>query len=157
GLPDVQQVGRIVVHPTNPDIVLVAGMGHPYGPNDERGVFRTVNGGRTWEKVLFVDRNTGAGQEELDVSNPRLVYAALWNHREAPWENGNFSGPNSGMYKSPDGGSTWHKLGGGLPDGAQGLGRINFALSDSDERRIYALVPAQQTRGVYRSDDAGAT
>jgi photosystem II stability/assembly factor-like uncharacterized protein len=157
GLPDVQQVGRIVIHPTNPDIVLVAGMGHPYGPSEERGVFRTVNGGRSWEKVLYVDRNTGAGQVEFDVTNPSVVYAALWNHREAPWENGNFSGPNSGMYKSTDGGSTWQKLGGGLPDGAQGLGRINFALSDSEPRRIYALVPARQNRGVYRSDDAGAT
>ncbi len=157
GLPDVQQVGRIVVHPTNPDVVLVAAMGHPYGPNEQRGVFRTVNGGRTWEKVLFVDRNTGAGQVEFDQTNPNVAYAALWNHREAPWENGNFSGSNSGLYKSTDGGSTWQKLGGGLPDSSNGLGRIEFAASDSDSRRLYALVPARQNRGVYRSDDGGAT
>src|SRR5262245_44401333 len=157
GLPDVQQVGRIVVHPTNPDVVLVAAMGHPYGPNEERGVFRTSNGGRTWEKVLYVDRNTGAGQVEFDVTNPNVAYASLWNHREAPWENGNFSGPHSGVYKSTDGGSTWQKLGGGLPDGSSGPGRINFAVSDSDPSRLYALVPARENRGVYRSDDAGAT
>jgi len=156
GLPDVQQVGRIVIHPTNPDVVLVAAMGHPYGPNEERGVFRTVNGGRTWDKVLYVDRNTGAGQVEFDQTNPNVAYAALWNHREAPWENGNFSGPNSGLYKSTDGGSTWQKLGGGLPDGSN-LGRIEFAVSDSDPRRLYALVPSREKRGVYRSDDAGAT
>jgi photosystem II stability/assembly factor-like uncharacterized protein len=157
GLPDVQQIGRIVIHPMNPDIVLVAAMGHPYGPNEDRGVFRTMNGGRTWEKVLYVDRNTGAGQVEFDQTNPNVVYAALWNHREAPWENGNFSGPNSGLYKSTDGGATWQKLGGGLPDSSSGLGRIEFAVSDSDPRRLYALVPARESRGVYRSDDAGAT
>jgi photosystem II stability/assembly factor-like uncharacterized protein len=157
GLGDVQQVGRIVVHPANPDIVFVAGMGHPYGPNEERGVFRTVDGGRTWEKVLFIDRNTGAGQVEIDPANPSVVYAALWNHREAPWENGNFSGPNSGMYKSTDGGATWGKLAGGLPDGAQGVGRINFAVAESEPRRIYAIVPTRETRAVFRSDDAGAT
>jgi photosystem II stability/assembly factor-like uncharacterized protein len=157
GLADIQQVGRVVVHPGNPDIVFVAGMGHPYGANDERGVFRTVDGGRTWEKVLFVDRNTGAGQVEIDPADPSVVYAALWNHREAPWENGNFSGENSGIYKSIDGGATWRKLAGGLPDGAQGLGRISFAIAESDPRRLYALVPTRETRAVFRSDDAGAT
>jgi photosystem II stability/assembly factor-like uncharacterized protein len=156
GLSDVQQVGRVVVHPANPEVVLVAAMGHPYGPSEERGVFRTTDGGRTWEKVLYIDRNTGAGQVEFDVTNPDVVYASLWNHREAPWENGSFSGPNSGMYKSTDGGTTWRKLGGGLPDGT-GLGRISFTVSGSDPRRLYALVPARQNRGVYRSDDAGAT
>ncbi|OLC82153.1 MAG: glycoside hydrolase [Acidobacteria bacterium 13_1_40CM_4_65_8] len=157
GLGDVQQVGRIVIHPRDPDVVFVAGMGHPYGANDERGVFRTADGGRSWTKVLFVDRNTGAGQVEIDPTNPAIVYATLWNHREAPWENGSFTGPNSGMYKSTDGGVTWHKLSGGLPDGAQGLGRINFAIAESDPRRIYALVPTRETRAVFRSDDAGAT
>jgi len=156
GLADVQQVGRVVVHPTNPDIVFVAGMGHPYGASDERGVFRTADGGRTWTKVLFVDRNTGAGQVEIDPSDPAIVYAAMWNHREAPWENGNFSGANSGMYKSTDGGLTWRKLAGGLPDGAQGLGRISFAIAGSDPRRIYAIVPTRDSRAVFRSDDAGA-
>src|SRR5436190_11868571 len=97
GLDDVQQVGRVVVHPVNPDIVFVAGMGHPFGPNDQRGVFRTVDGGRSWDKVLFVDRNTGAAQVEIDPANPSIVYAALWSHREGPWENGSFAGQNSGL------------------------------------------------------------
>ncbi len=100
GLHDVQQVGRLIVHPTNPDIVFVAGLGHPYGPNAERGVFRTTDGGRTWQKVLFVNENTGAIQVEFDPTNPDVIYAVLWDHREGPWENGSFSGPDSGLYKS---------------------------------------------------------
>src|SRR5215207_3441782 len=85
GLGDVQQVGRLVVHPTNPDIVFVAGLGHPYGANPERGIFRTTNGGATWERVLFVDENTGAIQVELDPTNPNVVYGVMWEHREGPW------------------------------------------------------------------------
>jgi photosystem II stability/assembly factor-like uncharacterized protein len=157
GLNDVQQVGRIVVHPADPNTVFVAGMGHPYGPNDERGVFRTTDGGRTWQKVLFVDRNTGAAQVEIDPTNPAVVFAAMWSHREGPWENGSFTGKTSGIYKSTDGGTTWNKLTVGLPDSAEGLGRIAFAIAPSNSRRIYALVPARQARGVYRSDDGGAT
>ena len=157
GLPDVQQVGRIVVHPTNPDIVLVAGMGHPYGPNEERGVFRTTDGGQTWQKVLYVNHDTGANQVEIDAANPMTVYAALWEHREGPWENGSFAGPHSGLYKSSDGGTTWRRLTGGLPGAAQGLGRIDFGLAPSDPNRLYALVAAREGRGVYRSDAAGAS
>jgi photosystem II stability/assembly factor-like uncharacterized protein len=99
GLNDIHQVGRIVVHAADPDTVFVAGMGHPYGPNDERGVFRTTDGGRTWQKVLFIDRNTGAAQVEIDPTNPAVVFAAMWSHREGPWENGSFTGKTSGMYK----------------------------------------------------------
>ena len=157
GLPDIQQVGRIVVHPTSPDIVFVAGMGHPYGSNEERGVFRTLDGGQTWQKVLYVDHNTGANQVEFDVADPTTLYASLWEHREGPWENASFSGPNSGLYKSTDGGATWRKLTGGLPGAAQGIGRINFGLAPSDPRRIYAMVMAREGRGLYRSDDAGDT
>ncbi len=157
GLPDIHQVGRIVVHPTNPDVVFVAGMGHPYGPNDERGVFRTRDGGRTWEKVLFVDRNTGANQVEFDPADPTTVYAALWEHREGPWENGSFSGRNSGLYKSTDGGTTWRRLASGLPEADQGLGKIVFDVAPSQPKRLYAAVEARNGRGVYRSDDAGAT
>ncbi len=157
GLGDVQQVGRLVIHPDDPDIVFVAGMGHPYGPNDERGVFRTRNGGRTWDKVLFVDRNTGANQVELDPVDPRTVYAALWEHREGPWENGSFQGRNSGLYKSTDGGSTWRRLAGGLPGADQGVGKIVFAVAPSDPKRLYAAVGARDGRGLYRSDDAGET
>jgi len=154
GLPDVQQVFRIVVHPTSPDVVFVAGMGHPYGPNEERGVFRTRDGGRTWEKVLYIDHNIGASQVEFDFTNPDVLYAVLWEHREGPWENGSFSGPNSGLYKSTDAGTTWRKLTGGLP---AEVGRINIGLAPSDSNRIYALIGARDGRGVYRSDDAGET
>jgi len=157
GLPDVQQIGRLVVHPTDPDIVLVAGMGHPYGPNEERGVFRTADGGRTWDRVLFVDHNTGANQVEFDFTNPSIAWAALWDHREGPWENSSFAGPNSGMFKSTDGGVTWSRLAGGLPAGEQGAGRVVFGLALSDAGRIYAAVAGRQVGGLYRSDDAGAS
>ena len=155
GLGDVQQVGRIIVHPTDPDIVFVAGMGHPYGPNEERGVFRTSDGGRTWQKVLYVNHNTGASQVEFDPSEPRTLLAAFWEHREGPWENGSFSGRNSGLYKSADGGATWRRLTGGLPDAENGLGEISFGIAPSDGKRIYAVVSAREKGGTYRSDDAG--
>jgi photosystem II stability/assembly factor-like uncharacterized protein len=155
GLPDIQQVGRVVVHPADPDVVFVAGMGHPYGPNDERGVFRTTDGGRSWQRVLFVNHNTGASQVELDPSNPRTVYAALWEHREGPWENGSFAGPATGLYKSTDGGSTWHRLSDGLPatDGDQQ--QIILAVAPSNPQRLYALAGGRGTAGVFRSDDGG--
>jgi photosystem II stability/assembly factor-like uncharacterized protein len=157
GLGDVQQVGRLVIHPTDPNIVFVAGMGHPYGPNEERGVFRTSTGGRTWEKVLFVDHNTGASQVEFDPVDPRTVYAALWDHREGPWENGSFAGRNSGLYKSGDGGSTWRRLSLGLPEGDRGDPQIIFAIAPGDPGRMYALVGGRTTAGVFRSDDGGDT
>jgi len=155
GLRDVQQVGRLIVHPTDPNIVFVAGLGHPYGPNEERGVFRTTDGGRTWTKVLYVDQNTGASQVEFDPSRPTTVYAALWAHREGPWENGSFSGKTSGLYKSVDGGTTWKQLVSGLPTEAEGVGRIIFDVAASDSQRLMALVSAGARSGVYRSDDGG--
>jgi photosystem II stability/assembly factor-like uncharacterized protein len=155
GLSDVQQVGGLAIHPANPDVLFVAGMGHPYGPNDERGIFKTADGGRTWKKVLFVDHNTGGAQVEIDPSNPSTVYASLWDHREGPWENGSFTGPNSGFYKSTDGGETWRHLTSGLPAGADGLGRIAFDIATSTPRRIYAHAPARRGAGVYRTDDGG--
>ena len=155
GLGDVQQVGRIIVHPSDPDVVFVAGLGHPYGPNEERGVFRTTDGGRSWEKVLYINHNTGAIQVELDPTNPQVVYADMWEHREGPWENARFSGTHSGLYKSTDGGSTWRQLTGGLPTGEQGLGRIGVGISRSHPRRLYATVNAREGGGIYRSDDGG--
>jgi len=155
GLNDVQQVGRIIVHPTNPDIVFVAGLGHPYGANDMRGIFRTTNGGKNWEKVFFINHNTGAIQIEFDPTNPQILYADMWEHQEGPWENAAFSGPNSGLYKSVDGGTTWKQLTNGLPGAAQGLGRIGFGISNSNPKRLYATVDAKQNGGIYRSDDAG--
>ena len=155
GLGDVQQVGRLIVHPTDPDIVFVAGLGHPYGPNEERGVFRTTDGGQTWEKVLYIDHNTGAIQVEFDPTNPEILFADMWEHREGPWENARFSGPNSGLYKSTDGGTTWRRLTTGLPTAEQGLGRIGVGIAPSDPNRMYATVDARQNGGIYRSDDAG--
>ncbi|MFQ5570833.1 MAG: WD40/YVTN/BNR-like repeat-containing protein [Rhodothermales bacterium] len=157
GLGDVQQVGRLIVHPTDPDVVFVAGLGHPYGPNEERGVFRTTDGGRSWEKVLYINRNTGAIQVEFDPTNPDILFADMWEHREGPWENARFSGPNSGLYKSTDGGSTWRRLTRGLPTAEQGLGRIGVGISPSNPGRMYATVDAREQGGLYRSDDAGET
>ena len=154
GLPDVQQVGRLVLDPTNPDVVFVAGMGHPYGPNSERGVFRTTDGGQTWAKVLYVNHNTGASQVEIDPVNPRNVYAALWEHREGPWENASFWGPNTGLYKSVDGGTTWRRLTQGLPAADRG-GQYIFAVAPGNPRRLYTLVGGRSTAGVYRSEDGG--
>jgi photosystem II stability/assembly factor-like uncharacterized protein len=155
GLPDVQQVARVIVHPANPDIVLVAGLGHPYGPNEERGVFRTLDGGANWERVLYIDHNTGAIQVEFDPTNPNIIFADMWDHREGPWENASFSGPNSGLYKSTDGGSSWRPLTAGLPTSDDGLGRIGVGISPSNPQRMYATVDARTNGGVYRSEDAG--
>ncbi len=156
GLKDVSQVGRIIVHPTNPAIVYVAGMGHPYGPNSERGVFRSRDGGATWEKTLYVNANTGANRIEFDPNNPDILYANLWEHREGPWENARFSGPNSGMYKSTDGGTTWRKLTVGLPTAADGLDLTGVGVAPGNSNRVYAVVNAVQGGGIYRSDDGGA-
>lgn len=155
GLGDVQQVGRLIVHPTNPDIVFVAGLGHPYGANEERGVFRTKDGGETWEKLLYINHNTGAIQVEFDPNNPDVIYADMWEHQEGPWENAAFSGPNSGLYKSIDGGDSWKRLSTGLPGAEQGLGRIGIGIAPSNSNIIYATVDARQNGGIYKSDDAG--
>lgn len=157
GLDDVQQVGRLIVHPIDPDIVFVAGLGHPYGPNEQRGVFRTKDGGESWNKVLYLDQHTGAIQVEFDPNNPNIIYADMWEHQEGPWENATFSGPNSGLYKSTDGGDTWTKLTTGLPGADQGLGRIGIGISRSDPNIIYATVQAEEKGGIYKSTDAGAS
>lgn len=155
GLNDVQQVGRLIVHPNNPDIVFVSGLGHPYGPNEMRGIFRTTDGGKNWEKVFYINRNTGSIQIEFDPTNPQVLYANMWEHLEGPWENAAFSGPNSGLYKSTDGGTTWRQLTTGLPGAEQGLGRVGFGISQSNPKRLFATVDAKVNGGIYRSDDAG--
>ncbi len=155
GLGDIQQISRVIVHPTNPDLVYVAGLGHPYGANEMRGIFKSDDGGKTWNKTLYINQNTGAIQVEMDPNNPNILFAAMWEHQEGPWENANFSGPNSGLYKSTDGGETWKNILKGLPGAKQGLGRIGVALAPSNSKRMYATVDAKENGGVYTSDDAG--
>jgi photosystem II stability/assembly factor-like uncharacterized protein len=153
GLEGTRQIGRVLVHPRNPDLVYVAALGHAFGPNPERGVFRSRDGGLTWEKVLFKNADTGAIDLAFDPANPQVLFAALWQVRRQPWslESG---GPGSGLYRSQDGGSTWTRLAGhGLPDGD--LGRIGLAVSPMDGRRVYAAIEAKQG-GLFVSDDGGA-
>jgi len=158
GLADAQQIASIVVDPRDANRVYVAVMGHPYGPNAERGVFRSTDGGTRWEKVLYKDQDTGAMELAFDPKNARILYADLWSARLGPWENGMFSGPGSGLFKSTDGGTTWRPLTRGLPTFAQGLGRIGLGVAPSDGKRIYAMVDASaELGGLYRSDDAGAS
>ncbi|MDP9046940.1 MAG: glycoside hydrolase, partial [Bacteroidota bacterium] len=155
GLKDAQQIGSIAIDPKDENRVFVAALGHPYGPNTERGIYRTTNGGKTWEKVLYKDENTGAIQVVIDPKNSDIIYADLWAGRQGPWENGAWQGPESGLFKSTDGGTTWTKLTRGLPTFADGLGRIGFCLAPSNPKRMYACVDATKGGGVYKSDDGG--
>ncbi|MDE2110363.1 MAG: glycosyl hydrolase [Alphaproteobacteria bacterium] len=152
GLKDTRQIGALIVDPNNPDIVLVAALGHAFGPNTERGVFRTADGGKTWAKVLYKDDKTGAVDVTFDPHDSKIVYASLWQMRRQPW---NFSsgGPGSGLYRSTDGGLTWTQLAGnGLPSGI--LGKIEVSVSGADSKRVYAMIEAKDG-GLFRSDDAG--
>ncbi len=155
GLGDSQQIGRILVDPRDADRVLVAALGHPYGPNTERGVFLSRDGGGVWQRVLYRDENTGAIDLAFKPGDPRVVYAALWQTRRPPWDVYPPShGPGSGLYKSTDGGGTWTEIrGGGFPADP---GRIGLAVAPSRPERIYAIVDAERG-GLYRSDDDGAT
>ncbi|HXB35776.1 MAG TPA: hypothetical protein VNV35_20260, partial [Puia sp.] len=156
GLAEGQQIGGLAIDPHDPDRVFAAVLGHPYGPNADRGVYRSTDGGKHWEKVLYKDENTGAVQVTIDPVNPQVVYADLWAGRQGPWENGAWNGPNSGLFKSTDGGTTWRQLRQGLPDPSQGLSRIGFCIAPSDPTRLYATVSANASYGgIYRSDDAG--
>ncbi len=155
GLKEGQQIGGLAIDPKDENKVFVAVLGHPYGANTERGVYRSKDGGVTWEKVLYKDENTGAVQVTVDPNNSNIVYADLWAARQGPWENGQWQGPESGLYKSTDGGSSWKKLTKGLPTVDQGLGRIGFCIAPSNSNRLYATVDAGDHGGIYRSDDAG--
>ncbi len=156
GLRDGQQIPAILVDPRDPKTLLVAVLGHPYGPNEERGVFRSTDGGETFTKVLYKDENTGAIALAGDPSNPDVVYAALWESRQGPWEDGEFKGPGSGLYKSVDGGKSWRPIGKGLPTFKQGLGRIGITVAPSEPSRLYAVAEAAPDHGgVFRSDDGG--
>ena len=155
GLSDGQQICAILVHPQDPNVVYVAVLGHPYGPNEERGVFRSIDGGQSWQKILYKDENTGAIALSFDPVNPQTIYADLWAGRQGPWENGAWQGKNSGLFKSTDGGNNWRQLTKGLPTTDQGLGRIGFCVAPSDPNRLFAVVDAPRLGGLYKSDDAG--
>jgi len=159
GLPDAQQITAILVDPKDANRLFVAVQGHPYGANKERGVFRSTNGGQSFEKILYKDENIGAADLAFDPSNTQTIYAVLWAARVAPWEirsGESFVAPGSGLYKSTDGGNTWRQVTKGLPSSDDGgLGRIGVAVAPSQPQRVYATVEAKKGAGVYRSDDAG--
>ena len=156
GLRDGQQIPQIVVDPRDPSRLFVAVLGHPYGPNAERGLFRSTDGGASFQKVLYKGENTGAIDVVMDPVDANTIYCVLWEARQAPWENGQFSGPGSGLFKSVDGGTSWRKVGSGLPTFERdGLGRIGITVAPSMPSRMFATVGASRNAGLYRSDDAG--
>jgi len=153
GLRDSRAIGKVIINPSNPDIVFVAALGHPYGPNIERGIFRTLDGGKTWEKVLYKDENTGGVDVAFDPHNPNILFATLWQARRTSWSMTD-GGPGSGLYRSNDGGTSWKRLEEhGLPEGP--YGRIGVAVGANSDR-VYALIEAKNPDGgLYRSDDGG--
>lgn len=154
GLEATERIGRIVVHPNNSDIVFVAALGTLWAPNEERGIFKTTDGGTTWKKVLFVDENTGATDITIDPNNPDILFAGTWDFRRQAWTFRS-GGSGSGLFKSMDGGESWTELtGNGLPE--EELGRIAVSVSPVVEGRVYALIEAKEHGGLYRSDDHGA-
>jgi photosystem II stability/assembly factor-like uncharacterized protein len=171
GLRDGQQIPKIEVDPKNPNRLFVAVLGHPYGPNEERGIFRSTDGGQSFQRVLYKDENTGGKDVDIDPSNPDIVYATLWEARQGPWENGAWSGTGGGIFKSTDGGNTWKPLTTGLPNP---VSQAELAIAPSNPKRLYAYVTAGGGGGrggrggatpsagptyapIYRSDDAGET
>lgn len=159
GLRDSQMIAMIDVDPTNPNRLFVAALGHPYGPNAERGIFRSLDGGATFEKVLYKDEYTSGNDVRIDPENPNIVYAMLWQQQQAFWEGGGFGGGGNGIFKSMDGGTTWKQLTGGLPSVLQ----ANIAIAPSNSRIMYAMVAAATPTGgsgpigFYKSTDAGET
>ncbi|AXC12624.1 Glycosyl hydrolase, BNR repeat precursor [Acidisarcina polymorpha] len=161
GLHEGQQIPALAIDPRDPNRVYAAVLGHPYGPNEERGIFRSTDGGATWKKILYKDANTGGDDIVLDPANPNILYASLWESRLGPWEDGNrYEGTHGGLFKSTDGGDTWKPLTKGLPDN---LVQAHIAVAPSDEKRLYATIATVKQGGyasgaglgVYRSDDAG--
>ncbi len=154
GLPEAGAIGEVVVHPRDPNLVYVAALGHPFGKNPERGVYRSKDGGATWQKVLYLSDSTGAVSLAMNPSNPREIYAGMWRAERKPWTliSGSAEG---GVYKTTDGGDTWTKLGGGLPSGL--TGKIGISVSPANPDRLWALVEAEPGGGLYRSEDRGQT
>lgn len=154
GLENAGQIGAVEIHPANPNLVFVAAQGQPFNPNKERGVYRTKDGGKSWQNVLYLSDSVGAVDIEFAPDNPNIIYAAMWRNERKPWTI--ISGANKigGIYKSVDGGDNWKKITKGLPQGL--IGKIDFAVSAADPNRLYALIEApKEERGVYRSDDRG--
>ena len=154
GLPDGQQIPALAVDPRDPNRVFAAVLGHPYGPSEERGIYRSTDGAKTWQRVISKDENTGGSDVVIDPSSPDTVYASMWEVREGPWEDNNeFNGSGGGLFKSTDGGSTWHPLTNGLP---KDLAQVYVAIAPSNSRRLYATLAAASGKlNVFRSDDAG--
>ncbi len=151
GLEKTRHIADVVIHPTNSDIVLVAAQGTVHGPNAERGVYKSVDGGLTWKRTLFVDENSGISSLSMDMTNPRILYAASWPHRRYPWKVE--SGTSSAIWKSIDGGDTWSKIVDGLP---KEMGKIGVSVSRANPNRVYAIIEAEKSKaGLYRSDDGG--
>lgn len=154
GLEKTRHISDVVVHPSNPEIVFVAAQGTAHGPNEDRGIFKSTDGGNTWKKVLFVDANTGAASLSMDFTNPRILYAATWEHRRLPWQVQS-GGPGCSIWKSVDGGDTWSKINTGLP---AEMGKIGVSVSRANPQRVYAIIEAEKSvAGLYRSDNGGDT
>src|SRR6056300_1611771 len=154
GLEATENISRIVVHPTNPDIVFVAAQGALYRPNKERGIYKSIDGGKSWKLVLHVDQNTGASDLSLDMNNPMVLYASMWDYQRSPWEIRS-GGPGSGLYKSTDGGETWERLENGLP---KVLGKMSIAVSRADSNWVYSLIESDSNKelgGLFLSKNAG--
>ncbi len=151
GLDNTRQISEVVIHPTNPDIIWVAAQGSPWAPTEERGVYQSTDGGKTWNQVLFVDDNTGAVDLAIHPTNPRVLFAAMWDHDREPWEIRS-GGPGSGIYRSTDGGENWNKVSEGLPEE---MGKIGIAPSGANPNLVWAIVEAKKKGGLYRSTDGG--
>ncbi|MFT4536472.1 MAG: photosystem II stability/assembly factor-like uncharacterized protein [Saprospiraceae bacterium] len=154
GLEMTRHISDVVIHPNNPDIIYVTAQGAQYGSSKERGIYRSQDGGNSWENILFVEESTGASSLSMDLNNPRILFASMWQHRRYPWymESG---GESSGLYKSIDGGSTWEKMKNGLPET---FGKSGISVSRANSERVFAVIEAEKEKGgVYRSDDAGKT
>jgi photosystem II stability/assembly factor-like uncharacterized protein len=154
GLREGQQISQMAIDPRDPNRLFVAVAGHPYGPNPERGVYRSTDGGQTFQKVLYKNENIGAGDVKIDPSDPNIIYATLWEAREGPWENGEWNGTDGGIFKSTDGGQTWHQLAGGLPNG---IVQAYVAIAHGNPKSLFASVATRDKVDLYHSGDGGAT